>query len=84
MESEQIPKTSENIKDAVAITVSQVNRLMYHKGFSPAQWVLGYEPQRLASISSDQFHVPQHERALNSESFANEIQKRQAAAEAFF
>ena len=40
LDTEQIVRTIENVKEALGYVVPQVNRLMHHKGFSPAQWVI--------------------------------------------
>ena len=83
LETEQITRTIENVKDALNYVPAQVNRLTHHKGFSPAQWVLGYDPALTSSISADIFNVPAQETILLDDEFAKTLNKRTAAAEAF-
>ena len=83
LETEQITRTVENVKDALNYVPSQVNRLTHHKGFSPAQWVLGYDPALTGSISADIFNIPAQETILLDDEFAKTLNKRTAAAEAF-
>ena len=83
LEAEQITRTVENVKDALNYVPAHVNRLLHHKGFSPSQWVLGYDPARAGSISADVFNIPAHENILIDDEFAKIMNKRTAAAEAF-
>ena len=83
MEAEQITRTVENVKDALNYVPAQVNRLLHHKGFSPSQWVLGYDPARTGSISADVFNIPAQENILIDDEFAEIMNKRTAAAEVF-
>ena len=83
LETEQIVRTIENVKEALGYVMPQVNRLMHHKGFSPAQWVLGYDPTLSAGVSADVFNVPAQENILVDDEFARVMNKRTAAAEAF-
>ena len=70
------------LKEACIYVPHSINRLSFHRGFSPLQWVLGKAMSNAHGLSSEIFN-PGQEALDDHGAFANVQQKRVNAAQAF-
>ena len=75
-------RTLSSLKHAAVYVPGQINNMSFVRGFTPNQWVMGRSPLSTTSLSGDFFN-PGVDALDEPSTFADVLQKRQAAQRAF-
>ena len=71
------------LQEALCFVPSQINSLAYTRGYSSTQWVLGYQPMDISSLTHDQYSPAAQDAADGNDDFYNHLQCRARAALSF-
>ena len=71
------------LQEALCFVPNQINTLAYTRGYSSTQWVLGYQPMDITSLSHDRYSPAAQDAIDENDHFQHNLECRSRAAMAF-
>jgi len=71
------------LQEAICFVPNQINSLAYTRGYSSTQWVLGYQPMDISSLTHDRYSPAAQDAVDGNDDYYQNLKSREIAATAF-